>query len=431
MSEEFGGRLTMLPTVVLGRYCCSPLQSVENYRMIAGDPLIEEIQSLSRDLKGVRVCQLNSTGYGGGVAELLTRQVPLAHALGIDVEWRLIPGTPDFFRVTKAIHNALQGATYELPNSDRSLYLDANRKSAELLEKEYDVFIVHDPQPAAFRHFVGPTGAKWIWRCHIDSSDPDPGVAAFMKPFIEEYDAVVFTMHDFVLPGMAVKRSAFIPPAIDPLSTKNLDLPLDLCKRVIANAGVALNRPIVLQVSRFDPWKDPMGVVAAYHLAKQEIAELQLVLVGAMAGDDPEGWKMLDLVHEEAVRDPDIHVLTNLGGVGNMEVNAFQRGADVIVQKSLREGFGLVVSEAFWKERPVVAGRAGGIPMQFPAGFDHFLVRTVGECSERILELLNEPDKARRFGSAGREHIRSNYLLPRLLRDELRLIREVLGDRAA
>ncbi len=399
---------------------------MENYRTIAGDAIIEEILTLSREIKGARICQLNSTGFGGGVAELLTRQVPLARALGIDVEWRLIHGSPDFFRITKAMHNALQGAAYDFSAADRSLYLDANRKSAEFLDKDYDVFIVHDPQPLAFHDFVRPNVAKWIWRCHIDTSSPDATVAEFLRPYIEQYDTVVFTMKEFVLPCLKVKKAVFIPPAIDPLSTKNMELPLDLSKKIIANAGVALDRPILLQVSRFDPWKDPMGVIAAYHLVKREKPKVQLVLVGAMAGDDPEGWKMLDLVHEEAVRDPDVHILTNLGGVGNMEVNAFQRGADIVIQKSLREGFGLVVSEAFWKERPVVAGRAGGIPMQFPKGFGHFLVQTTVECSDRILEILDDPAAAKQFGDAAREHVRSHFLLPRLLRDELKLVKDAL-----
>lgn len=417
----------MLPTVVLGRHCCSPLSDVENYRAIAGDEVIDEIRALSHDLQGARLCQINSTGYGGGVAELLTRQVPLARALGLDVEWSLMHGSPDFFKITKGIHNALQGATDDLSAADRSLYLDVNRKSAQLLEKEYDVLIVHDPQPAALRHFAVPSGSKWIWRCHIDSSAPNAEIASFLKPFIEEHDAVVFTMKEFVFPDLRARKTAFIPPAIDPLSTKNMDLAPDFSKKVIANAGVAVNRPILLQVSRFDPWKDPMGVIAAYRLAKEERTDLQLVLLGALAGDDPEGWKMLDLVHEEAVRDPDVHVLTNLAGVGNLEVNAFQRGADVVIQKSLREGFGLVVSEAFWKERPVVAGRTGGIPMQFPQEFGHFLVQTVVECADRILEILREPESAKRFSSMARKHVQAHYLLPRLLRDELQLIKEILG----
>jgi trehalose synthase len=221
---------------------------------------------------------------------------------------------------------------------------------------------------------------------------------------------------------------AFIAPAIDPLATKNMDLSLDLCRRAIADCGVDLNRPLLVQVSRFDPWKDPMGVIRVYRLVKQEMPGVQLALLGAMAGDDPEGWKLLDRVEEESVNDPDMFVFTNLGGLGSMEVNVFQRGCDVVIQKSLREGFGLVVSEAFWKERPVVAGRAGGIPMQFPQGFERYLVDTIESCAEQVLHLLKHPGERGSFGRAAREHVRKNFLLPRLVRDELRLVKEVLGS---
>jgi trehalose synthase len=416
----------MLPKVSVHRYSCAPFTNVENYQRIVGEELIDEIEGLARELKGIRICHISSTGFGGGVAELLSRHVPLARALGLEADWRLIQGTPDFFTVTKAIHNALQGAAYSMSEADKAIYLHVNRESAKLLELSYDVFVVHDPQPAAFRDAVGPRGAKWIWRCHIDTSAPNPEVAAFLRPYLQAYDAVVFTMENFLLPGLHVKRTAFIAPAIDPLSTKNMDLPVELCRDVVANAGVDLNRPLVVQVSRFDPWKDPMGVIEAYRRAKAEIPGLQLALVGAIAGDDPEGWQLLARVQEASATDDDLFVFTNLAGVGNMEVNAFQRACDVVVQKSLREGFGLVVSEAFWKGKPVVAGRAGGIPMQYPAGSEAYLVASVEECAARLVELIRDPPRREAFGRAAREHVRRGYLLPRLLRDELQLVKSVL-----
>lgn len=211
------------------------------------------------------------------------------------------------------------------------------------------------------------------------------------------------------------------------LSTKNIELPRDVSQRALANSGIDLHRPLLLQVSRFDPWKDPLGVIRAYRLVKQKRPEIQLALVGAMAGDDPEGWRILETINEESAKDKDIYVFTNLTGVGNMEVNAFQRGADVVIQKSLREGFGLVVSEALWKGKPVVAGRAGGIPMQFPEAYRHFLVESVEDCAERALELLENPAKRELFGEAGRERIRQEFVLPRLIRDELSLIKELLN----
>ena len=416
----------MLQKVSIGRHCYAPSANVENHRALVGDDLVDEIAALARDLKGVRIAHVNSTAFGGGVAELLARHLPVMQALGVTAEWRLIHGEPEFFTVTKAFHNALQGAHYDLGERERNLYLEANRQAAQLLEHEYDVIVVHDPQPAALRHFAGARGAKWIWRCHIDSSAADATVREFLAPFIAEYDALVFTMAEFLLPGLDGGRAAFIAPAIDPLATKNMDLPLDVCRRAIADSGVDVNRPLLVQVSRFDPWKDPLGAIHAYRLVKQEVPDVQLALIGAMAGDDPEGWTMLERVEEEAAQDPDLFVFTNLAGVGSMEVNVFQRGSDVVIQKSLREGFGLVVSEALWKEKPVVAGRAGGIPMQFPPGFDRYLVDSVEACAAEVVHLLGRPGERGDFGRAGREHVRRRFLLPRLVRDELALIRRLV-----
>jgi trehalose synthase len=303
-----------------------------------------------------------------------------------------------------------------------------NEESAKLLEADYDVYIVHDPQPLAIRHFAGDRGAKWIWRCHIDTATPDEGVSRFLRPFIEAYDAVIFTLPEFRLPELAAQRLTFIAPAIDPLATKNMELPLDVCRRAIEDSGIDLSRPLLLQVSRFDPWKDPLGVIRAYRLVKEAIPGVQLALIGAMAGDDPEGWELLNRVQEEAATDSDLFVFTNLGGVGSMEVNIFQRGCDVVIQKSLREGFGLVVSEALWKEKPVVAGRAGGIPLQFPPGFARYLVDSVEGCAVQVIHLLQHLGEQGAFGRAGREHIRRQFLLPRLVYEELQLIKEVLGQ---
>ncbi|HXV80412.1 MAG TPA: glycosyltransferase, partial [Candidatus Binatia bacterium] len=321
----------------------------------------------------------------------------------------------------------LQGADLDLSETIKQTYLDRDRTCAEMIESVYDVYVVHDPQPAALRHFAKANRARWIWRCHIDSSEPNPQVWSFLKPFIEEYDAAVFTMKEFCPPDLKAARTVFIPPAIDPLSTKNMDLPEEVCKRALANSGIDLKRPLLLQVSRFDPWKDPLGVIKAYRLAKEKRPEVQLALVGAMAGDDPEGWRMLETINAESAKDNDISVFTNLTGVGNMEVNAFQRGADIVIQKSLREGFGLVVSEALWKGRPVVAGSAGGIPMQFPEGYQDYLVSDVEECARKVLELLGDSEEREVFGKAGQENVRREFLLPRLMRDELKLIAEVLG----
>jgi len=417
----------MLEKVSIGRHCGAVSSNIENYRILVGDELIDEVIDLARRLSGIRICHVNSTAYGGGVAELLARHLPILQDLGLSADWRLIHGTPDFFNVTKAFHNALQGAEYDLREPERMLYLGVNEQSATLLPKEYDVFIVHDPQPAAIRHFAGPKGAKWIWRCHIDSSAPNAEVRTFLQPFIEEYDATVFTMAEFLLPELRSKHLALIPPAIDPLGTKNMEIQIDLCKRAIADSGIDVSRPLLLQVSRFDPWKDPLGVIQAYRLVKKDFPDVQLALIGAMAGDDPEGWELFEQVEEEAAKDADLFVFTNLAGTGNMEVNVFQRGCDVVIQKSLREGFGLVVSEALWKEKPVVAGKAGGIPMQFPEAFSRYLVDSPEACAEQIMYLLEHIGERGEFGRSGREHVRRHFLLPRLVRDELQLIAGILG----
>jgi trehalose synthase len=325
----------MLPKVAIGRSTSSTQTNLENYRMLVGDEMIDELLSLAHDLRKIRICHINSTAYGGGVAELLSRYLPFLQGLGVSAEWRLIHGDPAFFTITKAFHNALQGGHYALHESEQDTYLKVNKQSAELLDNNYDVIFVHDPQPAALRHFTGARRAKWVWRCHIDSSSPDHDVSDFLVPYIQEYDAFVFTMMQFVLPALDEKRVRIIAPAIDPFATKNMELSVDLCKRAIADCGVDPNRPLLLQVSRFDPWKDPMGVIEAYRLVKKEIRGVQLALIGAMAGDDPEGWQLLDKVQEESALDPDLFVFTNVAGVGSMEVNVFQRGCDVVVQKSM------------------------------------------------------------------------------------------------
>jgi trehalose synthase len=333
---------------------------------------------------------------------------------------------PEFCGVTKTLHNALQGGEQSLGEAERELYLRTNEQTAKLLSAEYDVFMVHDPQPAAIRHFAGPREARWIWRCHIDSSEPNRDAAEFLRPYLDHYDAFVFTLPAFVLPDLDGPRNHTIAPAIDPLAAKNMAIPLDVCRRATADCGVDVNRPLLLQVSRFDPWKDPMGVLEAYRLVTRELPVVQLVFIGGMAGDDPEGWQLLEQVERAAQDDPDVYVFTNLGGVGSMEVNVFQRTADVVIQKSLREGFGLVVSEALWKETPVVAGNVGGIPMQVPEGFGANLVDSVEDCAARVLELLRRPSLRGAYGRAGHEHVRRHFLLPRLIRDELKLIRELL-----
>jgi trehalose synthase len=332
--------------------------------------------------------------------------------------------------VTKAIHNGLQGAERGLTESERARYVRTSEHNAGLLEDGFDVVVVHDPQPAGMLSFRGRGKARWIWRCHIDTSSPNPEVWAFVRDFLSGYDAGVFTMREFLPPDFPVERVELVAPAIDPLSPKNLDLDERTARQVLDWIGVPLGRhPLVTQVSRFDPWKDPLGVIAAYRLAREEVPGLALVLAGSMALDDPEGWEIYREIEEASRLDDLIHVFTNLTGVGNIEVNALQRLSALCIQKSIREGFGLVVSEALWKATPVVAGRAGGIPLQMGDGAGGVLVDTVEECARAIVELLGGPERAAELGRLGRERVRELFLLPRLLLDEVSLIAELVGER--
>lgn len=406
----------MLDLVDLGK------RSFSAYRGIAPDEHIEEVLHLAERLRGVRVLHLNATPYGGGVSELLRSEVPLLNDLGLVADWQLIRGDQAFFQVTKRLHNGLQGATGGFSASDKSTYLAHSQINARNLSTDYDFIFVHDPQPAALPMLAGRQGAQWIWRCHIDTSRPHPEAWEFLRPFLYAYDAAIFTLPEFIPPNFPIGRVAIHSPAIDPLSPKNLPLPVELARHLLEWIGVRLSRPLVTQISRFDPWKDPMGVIAAYRRVRAHIPDLQLAMVGSLALDDPEGWELYREIRNATTGDNLIHVFTNLVGVGNMEVNAFQSLSNVVIQKSIREGFGLVVSEALWKGTPVVAGRAGGIPLQMPEGTGGILVDSVEECADAVLSLLRHPQEAHCLGERGREHVREHFLIPRLLLDNLRLM---------
>jgi trehalose synthase len=407
-------------------------QSVDAYRASAGDEPVEVLRTLAEPLRGVRVLHVSATPYGGGVAEMLRSEVPLLRDLGLDAHWKLIRGDNAFFSVTKSLHNGLQGSPQGLSTGEEQRYLTQSALNAEALDDDhYDIVVVHDPQPLALPELHGRGPARWIWRCHIDTSDPNPGVWAFLRPFLAGYDAAVFTVGGFVPPDFPLSRIEIIPPAIDPQSPKNIDIDHQLATRVLAWIGVDTSRPFVTQISRFDPWKDPLGVIDVYRLARHETPDLQLVLAGSMALDDPQGWDMYHTIHDETRDDPDVHVFTNLTGVGNIEVNALQRLAAVVIQKSLREGFGLVVSEALWKQTPVVASRAGGIPLQLRDGDGGYLVDSIPECAARIAELLGDADRRRSVAGRGRDLVRERFLLTRLVADSLRLYTSILGSQPA
>jgi trehalose synthase len=411
----------MLQKVDVGR------NSIAGYEGSAGPEVVEQLRELAEPLRDARILHVNATPFGGGVAELLRAEIPLLRDLGIDVDWRIITGGEAFFRATKAMHNGLQGSMRNLTPTDREVYIENAKRNAELQEEEYDLYFIHDPQPAGLLEFGSRRSGKWIWRCHIDTSQPNQSHWEFLRPFLAEYHAAVFTLGGFVPPDMPIKRVEIIPPAIDPESPKNMELPPELANSVLQWIGVDTDRPLITQVSRFDPWKDPVGVIEAYRLVKREVPDLQLALVGSMALDDPEGWDIYEEIREESDKDPNLHIFTNLTGVGNIEVNAFQRMADAAIRLSTREGFGLVVSETLWKGTPVVARASGGIPLQMEGGVGGALIQTVDECAEQVLGLFRDRGRALELAMAGRELVRERFLLTRMMADEMRLFESVLG----
>jgi trehalose synthase len=336
-------------------------------------------------------------------------------------------GREEFFNVTKLLHNALQGGEQTLSEADWEIFHRYNKLNAKTLDGEWDVIIVHDPQPAALRDLAGDRGGKWIWRCHIDLSEPNPAAVDRMLPMISGYDASVWHLQDYVPKNFNGGQVRIVPPAIDPLSPKNMALSPEDASFVCGQFGVDIDRPLLCQVSRFDPWKDPMGVIDAYRILHEEMPETQLALVGSMATDDPEGWEFFYKTFEYAEGDPDIKILNNLNNVGAIEVNAFQSQADVVMQKSIREGFGLTVTEALWKGRPTVAGNVGGIPLQIADGETGYLVDNSEDAAQRCIEVLRDPELGKQLGRAGKERARERFLTPRLLRDWLELFGELLS----
>jgi len=393
----------------------------DDYIDIVGKEEIESIKKLALPLKGKKVVHINATSFGGGVAEILSALVPLMQDVGIDTEWQVIQGSDDFFNVTKSIHNGLQGMDVPFTKEMKEIFLKNNQLNEKLFEGEYDFIVIHDPQPVAILNYRQEKKGKWIWRFHIDPTSTQEKIWQFIRPFIEKHDAAIFTLKEYVKDDLKLKNIAIIPPAIDPLSPKNMDLDQEEIENIVTKYKVDPDRLIIAQVSRFDPWKDPLGVIDMYRMVKREVKDVQLVLIASMANDDPEGWEYYEKTARHAGEDYDIHLLSNLNGIGNLEVNAFQRASDVIIQKSLREGFGLVITEALWKGKPVVAANVGGIPLQVDNRRTGFLVGDISECAERVIHLLKDSEIANKMGTSGKEYVRKNFLITRLLKDYLNL----------
>ncbi len=407
-------------------------KSLADYATIVSRGLMDEIRRLAQPLQGKRIVHLSATAFGGGVAEINYTLVPLMADAGLEVEWRIIRGADEFFDVTKTIHNALQGNPQGLTADQVEVYRRYQELNArELDPDEHDYVIVHDPQPAGMiDHFPG-SSAKWIWRGHIDFSTPNQDVFDVLLPSIGRYDAAIFHMREYVPQTNGLPDCYIWPPAIDPLTPKNMALSPEDAAYIVDQFGIDVERPLLTQVSRFDPWKDPLGVIDAYRAVKEQFPDVQLALVGSMAHDDPEGWDYYNRTVEYAGGDTDIFILSNLNNVGGIEVNAFQVHSEVVLQKSIKEGFGLTVTEALWKSRPTVAGRVGGIVVQIEDGRTGWLVDSPAEAAAAAVEILSDERQARARALEGKEHVRRNFLTPRLLRDWLVLFNRLVGNDTA
>ncbi|HYL57727.1 MAG TPA: glycosyltransferase [Candidatus Acidoferrales bacterium] len=386
---------------------------LEDYVPIVGEGVVSELRLLGERLAGKRVLNVNSTKVGGGVAEILSRLVPLLSELGIDARWEVLHGTEDFFVLTKNLHNALHGAPVTFGAADRQVYNEVIEMNLASMDLDADFKFIHDPQPAGLVKSRAERGGHWMWRCHIDVSAPAPGAWEFIAPMVAHYDLSVFSAPQFAR-TMEIPQ-VLIAPSIDPLSDKNRELSRTEIESVLTRFGIHSDKPIVSQISRFDRLKDPVGVIKAWKMVKSRY-DCQLVLAGGGATDDPEGAAVLKEVREQAGDDPDVFIL-DLPPTSNVEINALQRASTVVVQKSLKEGFGLTVSEALWKGRPVIASAVGGIPLQVSHKYSGILTHTIEGTAFWIKQLLSAPDFAQKLGANGHHHVRENFLLTRHMRD--------------
>ncbi len=396
---------------------------LQSYKEIVGSETIYELVQMANILKGIKIVHINSTKFGGGVAEILAAMIPLTNALGIETRWEVINGTGDFFDCTKQFHNALQGEKQIIPNARLlKVYEQVNSENAERLKSSLesaDIVFIHDPQPAALIASFPNKKNKWVWRCHIDASNPNRAIWKFLRGYVSRYDASIFSLVDFV---QALPHPTFlVPPSIDPLTEKNMPLSDDEVASIYPRFGIDPDQPMILQVSRFDLFKDPLGVIESYRLAKKFKRGLQLVLAGGGAPDDPEGEIILNRVKASAEGDSDIHILF-LPPDSHRTINALQRASNIVLQKSLKEGFGLTVTEALWKSKPVIGGNCGGIRLQLINHHTGFLVDTPEGTAERIRFFLQSPHAMHEIGERGKRYVKENFLITRHLRDYLTLI---------
>jgi len=402
------------------------MRTIEDYRDIVGDGVISNIYKKARKLYGKHILEINSTYQGGGVAEMLSSFIHLMNDIGIETDWNILHGTPDFFEITKLFHNALQGKPANLTENKRHIYLQTNEEFYMYTHISHDLVIVHDPQPLPLIKFY-KKGQPWVWRCHIDISNPDKNLWEFLKPFILRYDMAILSNEKYKKNDLPVEQKV-IYPAIDPLSPKNIYLSDGVIEKTLRKFDVKTDKPLITQISRYDLWKDPEGVLEVFKLVKEKV-DCRLILCGSMATDDPEGLKVYERIKRKAnrlIRNGDIILLN---AENNTLVNSLQRRSAVVVQKSIREGFGLTVSEALWKETPVVASNVGGIPIQIIDGENGFLVDPydIKDCANKVITLLQNPALAEDMGKKGKEMVRKNFLITRLVQDYLDMLSQMLS----
>lgn len=401
-------------------------KKINDYLKFMDEEKREELFNLTDKVKGLKVLHINATAFGGGVAEILHTLVPLMKDAGIDVEWKVMEAEKDFYEFTKRMHNALQGKDDIIYDHDKENFLGTTKKNAsEIGDKDYDIVIIHDPQPFALPEFHDFGNAKIVWRCHIDTSTPNKQYLEFLKQFVPRYSCSIFTLESYA-GEFGFPKIKEIAPSIDPLSDKNRDLTDEELKRACNKLKIVAEKPLITQVSRFDPWKDPLGVIDVYRELKKTYSELQLLMIGSMASDDPEGWQIYEDILRYAGRDYDVGVYTNFHDVGNIEVNAAQKVSDVVLQKSLREGFALTVSEALWKGTPVVGGNVGGIPLQIKDSHNGYLISSTEEAVEATRKILSDDDLKRKLGENGKEVVRKEFLITRHLMDYLKLFSDII-----
>lgn len=400
--------------------------SVNQYRDIVGDKVVDQIYEEAKDLNGKHVTHINSTFMGGGVAEILNTLVPLMNEIGMQTGWRILKAANSFYGVTKEFHNALQGAHVHLSERKKKLYLQENETNSIFthLVKSHDAIVIHDPQPLALINFYQRGNQPWIWRCHIDLSHPNPEVWGFLNQFVKKYNGMIISSERFKQKEIDLPHY-IIKPSINPLTTKNKTLPAQIRAKVLKRYGVDMDKPIISQISRFDPWKDPLGVIEAYKRIKKEV-DCRLVLLGNMASDDPEGPKIYHKVRTKIEQEKlDVITIVNCPDNDRM-VNALQTESEVVIQKSIKEGFALTVTEALWKGTPVVGGNVGGIPSQVIDGVTGYLINNPAECAKRVTHLLKNPELTRKLGRQGKERVRQNFLTTRHILDYIRLFKKYI-----